>query len=167
MWSYYQNRHAISQHFKIYNSQLKQDCIREEERSIKRWQENNIKWLESYEQTFKKDYQTKNPFIKMDEATGGDRIQTEKPKRNHQMDSQDEAERITPVGNQFYPQYRRGTTRPNPSPYNQRSNREPQRSQYGQYSQNHALYRPGQNNQSRVEHTLIQSYKRTFSISFF
>ena len=85
----------------------------------------------------------------MDEATGGESIQTDKPKRNQQMDNQDGPERNTPVGNQFYPQYRRGITRPNPSPYNQPLNRESQRPPYGQHRQNQAPYRPGQNNQQQ------------------
>ena len=58
------SKKATGQRRKILIDWWKQDCIREEESSTKRWQENNIKWLESYEQTFKNGYQTKNPYIK-------------------------------------------------------------------------------------------------------
>ena len=43
------SKKATGQRRKLIIDWLKQDCIREEERSTKRWQENNIKWLESYE----------------------------------------------------------------------------------------------------------------------
>ena len=43
-----------------------------------------MKWLESYEENFKKDYRTKIPFLKLDDKDTAERAQKRAPQSNQQ-----------------------------------------------------------------------------------
>ena len=58
------SKKATGQRKKILINWWKEECIREEEKSVKRWQEKNLKWLESYEEEFRKKIRNEKPISK-------------------------------------------------------------------------------------------------------
>ena len=58
------SKKATGQRKKILINWWKEECIREEEKSVKRWQEKDLKWLESYEEEFRKKIRNEKPISK-------------------------------------------------------------------------------------------------------
>ena len=85
------SKKATGQRKKILINWWKEECIREEEKSVKRWQEKNPKWLEAYDEEFRKKYETKNPFLKIDDMTEVGRTQTGNRPRVQQRNILDRA----------------------------------------------------------------------------
>ena len=48
-----------------------EDCTRNELISQKRWEDKNVPWFVKYENTFSKNYENKNPYIKIGDENDG------------------------------------------------------------------------------------------------
>ena len=57
------NKKINGQRRELLNKLWKEDCVREETRSLDRWENSNKKWTDKYEAEFLKFFEQKNPFV--------------------------------------------------------------------------------------------------------